>query len=500
MSSSIVRNTLLLLVLTPLVARAETPDTLSDAIHDRLERLMALELAPGMAVAVVRDGEVVHLRGYGLADVENGRPVTPDTVFYIASSTKSFTGTAVAILDERGVFDLEETLGGYLPRATYHEGIDPDAITMRQLLTHTHGLANNGPITFRVAYSGEHTPELLRAMMAEHGPAEHGTAFRYSNVGYNVLSMAMDDQLGKPWKDVLDEEIFQPLGMRSTTAYASRVDPARLAQPYREDPDGFSRLHYAKGDANMHAAGGLMTTASDLGRWIEANLDHGRLDGRQALPSAAIAEAHRAQAEQDGSYGPYRRTGYGLGWNTGDYEGEPMLHHFGGFTGFHAHVSFLPERGVGVVILTNSSRLGSMLAIMGAASIYDLLLEKPDIDAKFEQQLTQARDMASQGRDRIRADRERRAARPQVLPHPLATYAGTYENPVMGRVTLSVVEDRLEATMGNLWSAVEVYDATRDALRVELTGGGDVLFFDVPDGADRASLFTNSGMEFRRVE
>ena len=311
-------------ILAPLVgappAPAQTAPPPLAQVDAPLQELMAMDLAPGMAVAVVQDGEVIYLRGFGFADVENQRPVTPDTVFYIASATKPFTATAVAILDDRQELDLDGSLDLYLPRATYHEDIDPALITLRQLLTHTHGLANSGPVSFRVAFSGEYTPQLLRELLQYHGPAETGRTFRYSNIGYNVASMAMDDTLGISWKNVLHRELFEPLSMTSTSAYASRIDPKRLAQPYRAEPSGVSRQRYVKADNNMHAAGGLMTTASDLTAWHKANLDHGRVNGRQVLSADAIAEAHRPYAKQDSSFGPFGRTGYGLGWHTGQYK------------------------------------------------------------------------------------------------------------------------------------------------------------------------------------
>ena len=170
-----------------------SPPTLTADLDAVLGRIMALELAPGMAVAVVHNDDVVYLRGFGFADVETRRRVTPDTVFYIASATKPFTGTAVAILDKQEKLDLDGSLGSYLRRATYHEDIDPESITLRQLLNHTHGIINSGPVTFRVAFSGEHDPELLCELLRHHGSCDR--QFKYGNIGYNVASMAMDESL-----------------------------------------------------------------------------------------------------------------------------------------------------------------------------------------------------------------------------------------------------------------------------------------------------------------
>lgn len=472
-------------------------EDLSVRLDAFIEAAMELEVAPGLAVAVVRGDDVLYLKGFGYADIETGRRVTPETVFYIASSTKSFTGLAAAILHERGELDLDAPLTRYLPDVELHEGLDPHEITLRDLLTHTHGIAGQGPVAFRSAYSGVHTHDQLVELLRYHRPAQNGRAFEYSNIGYNTASLAMDAKLGVGWKDVLRREIFDPLGMTSTTGYMSRVPRDRLAMPHRVEPEGFSRLHYAKDDANMHAAGGLVTTAADLTRWLRANLNGGRVGGEQILSAWAIAESHRPQAEQDNAYMSFRRTGYGLGWNTGSYDGDPFTHHFGGFSGFHAHISFMPEHDVGVAILLNTSV--GRLAEMVSRYIYDSLNGKPDVEARYAEELERARGSAVQAREDIAADRARRASRSQDLPHPLEAYAGAYENELLGRIEFRVVDGKLEARMGRLWSAVEVYDAEKNMLRVELRGGGEVVPFLFGEREEMATGLRYLRQEFGRV-
>lgn len=464
-------------------------------------RAMALDLAPGMAVAVVRGEDVVFLAGYGWAEVESGRPVTPETPFYIASSTKSFTGTAAAILAAEGRLDLDAPLSRYLPDVTLQAPLSADSITLRQLLTHTHGLSNGGPIVVRTAYTGDHDPELLLSLLRQQEPGEQGANFQYGNVGYNVAGMAMDAELGRSWKDVLEEEIFAPLGMASTTAYMSRVDPEARALPYGWEPgDVWGPRPYAKEDGNMHAAGGVVTTARDLTRWLLANLNEGRIDGRQALSAAAVREAHRSYAENDDAWGPFTREGYGLGWHAGTYDGSRQLHHFGGFPGFHAHVSFLPEERLGVAVLVNESGMGSALATGVAAFAYDAYRRMSNLETREAALLERLAEEGESSRSAITADRERRAARPQELLRPLEAYAGSYDNPTFGRMTWEVRGNRLHVRMGIARSDVEVYDAEEEALRVELTGGGAVARFEFPEGAERARALTLFGLRFTRVD
>lgn len=477
------------------------PDARSAELEAFIDEALGLDMAPGAAVAVVRGDEVAFLRGYGWADIAGRRPVTPETPFYIASSTKSFTGTAAAILGEEGRLDLDAPLSRYLPGVTLRAPLSADSITLRQLLTHTHGMDNGGPIVLRTAFTGDHDPELLLRLLADQPPGEQGREFRYGNLGYNVASMVIDAELGTSWKDVLAEEIFGPLGMTATTAYMSRVDRQERAQPYGWEPAGWEAEPYSKGDANMHAAGGMVSTAADLARWLIANLNDGQLGGRQAIPAAAVREAHRALAENDDAWGPFSRDGYGLGWHVGTYDGSRQLHHFGGFPGFHAHVSFLPDERLGVAVLVNESDTGSELATAVAAFAYDAYRGVPGLATTRSEGLlaglVQERDRA---RSAIRADRERRAARPQLLPHPPRAYAGIYENPAFGRTVWEVRGGRLHAAMGLARSDVEVYDGEANQLRAELTGGGTVVAFEFPEGAERASALTMFGARFERVE
>lgn len=472
-----------------------TPSSASTtaALDSTLAQLFALDLAPGMAVAVVRDTQLVYAKGFGWADVEARKPVTPQTIFYIASTTKSFTGLAAALLDEQGRIDLDAPLSRYLPTAKLQAPLDADSITLRSLLSHTHGISNDGPIVLRTAYTGEHTNDLLISVLAAHGPARNGRAYEYGNIGYNIAALAMDVALRESWRDVLQRLIFDPLGMSSTSAYVSRVPQERLAQPYRWEPTGFTRTTYGKADANMQAAGGLVSSATDMARWLEAHINGGVVDGRRISPSA-IAETHRRQATFSAERRGMSVRGYGFGWQIGTLGADTILSHGGGFTGFSTSMSFMPQRRIGVVVMTNASGTGSALADLAAQAIYSRLIRGASFSADS---LVRLRAEAASAREDVAADRARRAARPQTLPFPLEAYAGTYENELYGRVVFSVVNGKLEARAGQAWSRVEVFDGQNNALRIELTGSGSVARFKMENG--RAVSFDWAGVTFRRV-
>ena len=478
----------------PALSAQRSTAALTSAIDTAIARIFALGLAPGLGVVVVRDTQILYMKGFGFADAESRRPVTPQTVFYVASTTKAFTGLAAAILDGQGRFRLDAPYSRYLPGVKLQAPLDPDSITIRELLSHTHGIGG-GPVEIRLAYTGEYTGnDQLIALLAEH-PALPSRAYRYSNLGYNAATLAMDKVTGESWKQTLDRLIFRPLGMRSTSGNVSSAPVERLAMPYRSTPAGFAREPYGKTDANMQSAGGLVTTLEDEARWLEVQLNLGRLDGRQVVPAAAVRETQTIQARYERDVRGVQMMGYGLGWNVGRYKGDTMFVHGGGFPGFATHVSFIPGRRVGVVTMANSGDLGSPLVELVAQAIYDVLAGSEPVGTDS---LDALRRQVERQRSGMQADLDRRAARPQTMPLPFPAYAGRYESPAMGTLVLSInPQGRLEARMGAAWSAVEVYDGTRNQLRVELFGGGTVLTMEV--AGDQVVSATMGGVRYQRV-
>jgi CubicO group peptidase (beta-lactamase class C family) len=254
----------------PTIASAQSPANrqLAADVDTFVQHVMSISGTPGLAIAVVQGARPVLVKGYGLADLERRIPVTEHTVFYIASTTKAFTALTVALMAERKVLDLDAPITRYLTGVQWAASANPDRITLRQLLSHTHGIDGDGPVVWRTSFTGVHTNALLKALLRHHGASDAGRVYRYTNLGYNIAGIIIDDVTRGKWQDALATNVMTPLGMSSTTAYVSRFDSARLAMPYTMEPSGPRRVHYAKSDANMQAAGGLVSTAADSpGGW-----------------------------------------------------------------------------------------------------------------------------------------------------------------------------------------------------------------------------------------
>jgi hypothetical protein len=290
--------------------------------------------------------------------------------------------------------------------------------------------------------------------------------------------------------------------MRSTSARVSTLDPERLALPHELSPlvlgDGWGRTPLAKADANLHAAGGHFTTAHDLIRFVAAHAGHGRVEGEQVFPAAPIVSMHEPHVAQDRDFGPFHRYAWGYGWDISTWAGRTIVQRFGAFSGYRSHMSFEPETGIGVVVLTNGGGIASPAADLVATFVYDRLAGREDLDAEYARRLAELEVRRDDFQEGLETHLTERAERLAPLSHPLEDFAGTYESPKLGRMVWQVVAGGLEARAGVAGSRAEVYDAAEDQLRIDI-GGGTVATFELPEGGGSATAVVIRGERFERV-
>ncbi len=484
-----------------LAACATAPRSSAWALAGELDaavaRAMALNMAPGLAVAVYsREG--VYTRGFGVTDVNTSARADADSAFYIASSTKPLTALALTRLHHRGAFDLDATLGAYAPDAPFPAAVGADQTTFRQMLSHTSGI-DNGPVGYRVAFSGQHGPATLWRLLAEsalNADAPRGQ-FDYTNVGYNISTVLTDRRLGVVWQDLLDREIFAPTGMTRASARMSRAAAWSVAKPHALSADGtLSRLYLEKTDQTMQSAGGVIMSANDAVRWLELMLENGRIGDRQIIAPEATATVKAPIAQVTAEFDGYTREAYALGWYHGPYRDQRLLHHFGGFAGFRAHVSFMPAIGVGVAVFANGNQGGAPSNAV-ANYVYDRMLGATDAAQVFDAALAAAADRRTRTIASIVGDRANRAARPWTLSRSRAAYAGAYESQAWGRIEVVAEGEALRIRYGVLEAVAEPFTQP-ESVRVELApGSGEPIIFE-GEGAAPTYLRTTNG-RFQRV-
>ncbi|QNN69752.1 serine hydrolase [Thermomonas carbonis] len=483
----------------PLAQAAPATGDAFNALAQAIEKFKEDTRYPaGTAVIVVKNGRIAYQGYFGLADIATNTPVDADTVFYIASATKPFFALNALLAEHAGKLDTHTSLQAMFPDARFRD-FDANAVTGKHLLTHTSGI-DNVPLGWATAFSGVHDEASLRRLvLASRANAEAplGT-LDYSNIGYNIASLWLDRSDTAPWQAQLQARLFAPLGMRHTTARVSEAEARgwTIAKPHAfVSADRNVPLYLRKTDATMHAAGGMLSTAPDLANFLIAQLDHGKLGRKQVLPASIVHASQQQQVTTDSKYLGFPRDGYAWGWYTGTYKGRRMLHHFGGFAGFHAHLSFMPDANIGLVVLNNEDVLGARLTNVIADVAYGIALNEPGIatntDARFAQLVV---DTGTLEQAALR-QRDALKVRPWRLSLPRAAYAGRYVHADLGEMTVSLqAGDTLAMRWGQLQAVASGYDQP-EHVRIELVpNSGNVLEFVVDAGKVEALVL--DGMRF----
>ena len=299
---------------------------------------------PGAAVLVMKDGEVLLRKGYGLADLEQGIPIEPDMVFRIGSVTKQFTAAAILLLEEEGKLSVEDDLRKHLPDFP-DLSIGERVITIEHLLTHTSGIRSytDMPDFGRRMREDMSVEEIIALFRDEPLGFDPGEKYAYNNSGYVLLGAIVEKVSGKTYEAYLREKIFEPLGM-SQTYYgsASRIIPKR-AQGYDTVNAEFENAEFLSMTI-PYAAGSLLSTVDDLAKWDRA------LYGTGLLSQASLDKWWKPFLLANGE-----SIHYGYGWSISSYEGHRVVGHGGGINGFTCHLLRVPEDRVFVTVLTNKN-------------------------------------------------------------------------------------------------------------------------------------------------
>lgn len=462
---------------------------------------------PGFAIVVIKDDKPIFVRAYGMADKEAGIKADMDTLFYIASSTKSFTALAAAMLDQEGKIKFSDAVTKYTPGIRFKNPL-PDKVTIRDLLTHTSGL-RNGALVNRLAFTGQIDQSEIDHVFAEgttFNEANFGK-YNYTNLGYNIYGLALYYHLNKKWQDLLQDRIFAPAGLKHTTAYVSkaRAKKYKIAAPYVIDTDAADagkmvRSRLQKTDENMQSAGGIFMSISDLGRWLSLNMNGGKLDGKQVVPADLIRNAQTGYTKSTRNEPPFSGDGeYGLGWQIGKYHNEKVIYHHGGYPGYRSHISFMPDKRVAVGVLVNNDAIGGRVADMLAAYAYDWWLRTENFEADYAKQLQETAKAYETRKQGIAAEAAQRAKREWQLTKPFADYTGTYTNDLLGTIEIVAKEKNLAVRMGYT-NAIATPYTQPDTIRVVMLpgGNGDVIAF-IKDAEGKFSSLNFGGVIFTRV-
>jgi CubicO group peptidase (beta-lactamase class C family) len=393
---------------------------------------------PGMAVAIVKNGAVVHAKGYGVRELGKPGPVDANTLFAIASNSKAFTSAALAILADEGKITWDDRVVAHLP---YFQAYDPwvtHEMRIRDLLSHRSGFGtfSGDLLWYGTPYSRE---EVIWRARFLHPETEFRAGYRYNNLMFVVAGEIVAKVTGQTWDAFVKQRIFDPLDMRDTvTSIGALQGRANAATPHGPTYGPPRPFPWYSWDAAA-AAAGIISSAGDMAKWLVLQLGRGTAAGQAVFSDAASRQmwtphvshtVDRASAER---FPSTHFRGYGLGWNLSDYRGRLVVEHGGAYDGMYSQVVLVPEEQLGLVVLTNSmTSIGSALKYV----VVDRFLGGGDHDWSREflerakrREATHAQEAATVAAARL----------PDTKPSlPLADYAGTYPSDLYGKATVTL--------------------------------------------------------------
>jgi CubicO group peptidase (beta-lactamase class C family) len=433
------RLTAALAVLVASGAAAQRP-SLPPGLDAYVTRTLETFGVPGVALAIVKDGRVLLARGYGIRRVGDTARVDARTRFGIASNTKAFTATALALLVEEGKIEWDAPVVRYLPWFALSDPYVTSQLTVRDLLTHRSGLGLGAGDLLWWPTSTYDRKEIARRLRYVPLETSLRSAYAYDNVLYTVAGEVIAAVSGRTWEQFVQERILTPLGMTHTTVLHSAAGDSGNVAATHAPVNGRPVVTPPMLSDNTNPAGGINTGAEDIAQWLIVQLDSGRLaTGRlfsqrtawqlwsvwiPIRPGTPPRELAPAQAYF---------MGYGLGFFIRDYRGRKMVTHTGGLPGYLSRVTLIPDLKLGVAVLTNSESGEAFEAI--THRIVDHYLGAAPYDWISAYRTVQQRnDSAVAAEERRAAAARDTASRPSLS---LGRYAGVYTDAWYGDVTIT---------------------------------------------------------------
>lgn len=432
----------------------EAKSKLAAALAAWLPDKMAEWKVPGVGLAVVKDGEVIFAEGYGVRDREQGLPVTANTMFAIGSSSKAFAATSVAAMVDDGKLEWDKPVRDYLPTFKLKDDFATARMTPRDLLCHRSGLPRHDLMWYNSTATREQLFDRLQYLEPNR---DFRAYWQYQNLMYMTAGYLAGKAAGTSWEEVVRTRIFEPLGMKTANFSVDDMQTAaEYALPYVEKDDDI-RVTEFRNINEVGPAGSINATANEMAQWVLFQLNKGKVGDKQVISEASMRQLHSPQmviaeplwSEMYSS----DMVSYGLGWFIHTFHGETLLQHGGNIDGFSALVSFIPAHNVGVVTLTNLNT--NFLTEAINFYIYELLLGLEEIDwnGKLKSFVDKMRGEAKKAKDQSASDRQ-----PDTQPsHPLADYAGDFEHPGYGVVSVKEADGKLTATYNRIDMALTHY-------------------------------------------
>jgi CubicO group peptidase (beta-lactamase class C family) len=403
--------------------------------------------APGVAVAVVRNDSVVLARGYGVRQLGRPDPVTEHSLFAIGSTSKAFTSALLGMLVDEKKIRWDDPVTLHLPGFQLYDPYVTRELTIRDLLTHRSGLTRGDRLWASSGFSREQVLQRVRYLKPSWSLRSR---YGYQNIMYLAAGELAGRVMGQSWDDAVRERIFTPLGMRRTVT--SVVPLARMedvATPHERIDGQVTPVEWMNID-NIGPAGSINSSVAEMAQWIRLHLGQGTWSGRKLIDTGTVKEMHTIQmhlrpSETDEKLWPESHLmGYGLAWSLRDYRGVKLVSHGGAIRGMRAWVGLVPERRLGVVVLTNLAESSLPTAIAMRAIDQHLGAPVKDWSKAYLAEAREGRERMAENRRKTEAARVANTS-PSL---PLDRYASTYADSMYGEIRVVREAEKLVMHFG----------------------------------------------------
>jgi CubicO group peptidase (beta-lactamase class C family) len=354
----------------------------SDSFNTLIKSLLTLVHFPSLSTAIVKDNKLVWAKGYGLYDIENNKDADKDTIYLVASISKTFTATAIMQLYEQGYFDLDDDVNGYLDFDLRNPKYPEDKITFRMLLAHQSSIATDIPTYYTRLFPGDleisgYPYPYLKELLTQDGihfkpqlwnDYPPGENMYYANIGYGLLGHLVEEISGQSFENYCREHIFDPLEMNDTSFRLMNINISRAAVPYKYLP--WKYIPYIHYQILEYPAGGLRTSASDLSRFLISHMNNGTYGTTQILTPESVNEMQKIQYASD-TY----NFQYGLGFQIWKTLTGLKIGHTGGLDGVATKMVFKESMDIGVIMFFNKE-VENLLDKFVVSLIEQLLFQK----------------------------------------------------------------------------------------------------------------------------
>jgi CubicO group peptidase (beta-lactamase class C family) len=433
----------LLSSITTISFAQEPPAFIKDSLERYIARGMKDWNIPGLAITIVKDGKVVFIKGFGVKEVGKPEKVDANTLFIIASNSKLFTGTSLALAEHEKKLSLDDKVTQYIPWFKLYDSTSTKLATVKDMLCHRLGTKTfQGDFTFW--NSNLSKDSIIWKMRLLKPEGEFRQNYGYCNAGFLVAGEILQQVTGSTWEKFVQDRMLNPIGMTNTYMNTAGMGGRKnVAVPYSNSFGPLSKLPYDEID-NLGPATSMVSCVNDLTKWLMFQLDSGKINGQAVIPWQAMQKTRDGNILTGTRKSPYYPThfrAYGLGEYMTDYNGKQVFWHTGGAFGFVTNVCFIPEEKLGISILTNNDNQNFFEALR--YQIMDAYLGVPYVDrSKFLMQFQQQDQVLN---DSKMKGWEERAKKKPTLPVSADAFVGTYYNHVCGN--MQIVKENNELTV-----------------------------------------------------